>query len=262
MRMDFALLLVALTALTGMIWLVDRLLFARRRREAGGKVPVVVDYARSFFPVILLVLVFRSFLFEPFKIPSSSMMPTLLIGDFILVNKFAYGVRLPVTNTKVISVGEPARGDVVVFRYPQDPRVDYIKRVVGLPGDTVSYRDKVLYVNGAAVPQEVVGRFTGAGRGADMTGTEERRERLAADHPHHVLIRPAPMYQQPGEARWEVPAGHYFVMGDNRDNSMDSRSWGFVPEANLVGRASVIWWSWDTQKDGIIDFRRLGNVIR
>ena len=259
--MDFALLLVALPALTGLIWLIDRLLFARRR-AAGGKVPVVVDYARSFFPVILLVLVFRSFLFEPFKIPSSSMMPTLLIGDFILVNKFAYGVRLPVTNTKVIAVGEPARGDVVVFRYPQDPRVDYIKRVVGLPGDTVSYRDKALYINGEAVPQEVVGRFIGAGRGADMTGAEERRERLAGEHPHHLLVRQSPMYQQPGEARWQVPEGHYFVMGDNRDNSQDSRAWGFVPEANLVGRASVIWWSWDTQKDGIIDFGRLGNVIR
>jgi signal peptidase I len=261
MRMDFALLLVLLTALTGVIWLIDRLFFARRRAERDGKLPVIVDYARSFFPVILLVLLFRSFLFEPFKIPSSSMMPTLLIGDFILVNKFAYGIRLPVTNTKLIDVGEPERGDVVVFRYPEDPRVDYIKRVVGLPGDVISYRNKTVYINDREVPQELVGRFVGEGRGVDMTGAEERIERLPGAE-HHILQRPGTFMRPFGEARWEVPEGHYFVLGDNRDNSEDSRFWGFVPEENLVGRASVIWWSWDTQKDGIIDFGRIGDVIR
>jgi signal peptidase I len=261
MRLDFALLLVALTALTGLIWLADRLLFARRRATSGGKVPVVVDYARSFFPVILLVLLFRSFLYEPFKIPSSSMMPTLLIGDFILVNKFAYGIRMPVTNERLIETGAPERGDVVVFRYPKDPDIDYIKRVVGLPGDVISYRDKVLYINDDPVAQELIGLYVGLGKGADMTDAEEKLERLPGAE-HHILQRPG-MYQSlPGEQRWRVPEGHYFVLGDNRDNSQDSRYWGFVPEANLVGRASVIWWTWDFQKPGIIDFKRLGTVIR
>jgi signal peptidase I len=259
--MDFALLLVALTALTGLIWLADRLFFARRRAERNGKTPVVVDYARSFFPVILLVLLFRSFLFEPFKIPSSSMMPTLLIGDFILVNKFAYGVRLPVTNTKLFSVGEPERGDVIVFRFPKDPGVDYIKRVIGVPGDVISYRDKTVYINDKQVPQEYLGRYIGEGKGAEASGSEEKLERLPGAE-HHVLLRPGVTLPGSGESRWVVKPGEYFVMGDNRDNSLDSRSWGFVPEDNLVGRASVIWWSWDTQKDGIIDFGRIGNLIR
>lgn len=261
MRMDFALLLVALTALTGVIWLIDRLFFAKRRAERGGKMPVVVDYARSFFPVILLVLLFRSFLFEPFKIPSSSMMPTLLIGDFILVNKFAYGIRLPVLNTKVVEIGEPKRGDVIVFRYPEDPNIDYIKRVIGVPGDVITYRDKTVYVNGMEVPQEYLGRYIGEGRGSDMNGAEEKVEQLPGAE-HRILQRPGFNFAGRGESRWEVKEGHYFVLGDNRDNSQDSRFWGQVPEENLVGRASVIWWSWDTQKDGIIDFGRIGNVIR
>lgn len=261
MRMDFALLLVVLTALTGLIWLIDRLFFAKRRTERGGKMPVVVDYARSFFPVILLVLLFRSFLFEPFKIPSSSMMPTLLIGDFILVNKFAYGIRLPVTNTKLIGIGEPKRGDVIVFRYPEDPSIDYIKRVIGVPGDVITYRDKTVYVNGMEVPQEYLGRYIGEGRGSDMSGAEEKLERLPGAE-HRILQRSGIHVSGRGQSRWEVREGHYFVLGDNRDNSQDSRFWGQVPEENLVGRASVIWWSWDTQKDGIIEFGRIGNVIR
>ena len=260
MRVDFSLLLVALTALTGLVWLVDSLVFARRRRQRDQeKVPVVVDYSRSFFPIILAVLVFRSFLFEPFKIPSSSMMPTLLIGDFILVNKYAYGIRLPVLNRKVIDIGEPERGDVAVFRYPKDLRVDYIKRIVGLPGDTITYRNKTLYINGLEVPQEMQGRYVGSGRGREMSGAVKFSEELPGTR-YHILQRPN--VPDGVEATWQVPDGHYFALGDNRDNSLDSRYWQFVPEENLVGRASVIWWSWDTQKDGIIDFARLGTVIR
>lgn len=271
MKIDFALILVVLTALTGLIWLIDRLLFARKRAEREGKVPVVVDYARSFFPIILLVLLFRSFLFEPFKIPSSSMMPTLLIGDFILVNKFTYGVRLPVLNTKILSLGEPSRGDVIVFRYPGDSRLgdrdphlgqDYIKRVIGLPGDTIAYRNKVIYVNGTEVPQDYLGRFFGQ-RSSIEANAEERLERLP-DSEHRILQRPGVTLPGMGDASWQVPDGHYFVMGDNRDNSMDSRAWGFVPEQNLVGRASVIWWNWDTRNGMLeaVDFGRLGTIVR
>jgi signal peptidase I len=262
---DFAAILVGLTALTGAIWLLDHLFFAKARaeREAqqGGekKEPVLVEYARSFFPVILIVLLVRSFLAEPFRIPSSSMMPTLLIGDFILVNKFAYGLRLPVLDKKVVAIGEPARGDVVVFRFPRNPSQDYIKRVIGLPGDEIVYRNKTLWVNGEQVDARPVGRYVGSGSGRDMTGAELRIESLPGVE-HRILQKSAPAYMPQGEGLWKVPEGQYFVMGDNRDNSEDSRYWGFVPEANLVGKAFLIWMNWDGRNGGI-DFDRPGTVI-
>jgi signal peptidase I len=262
---DFAAILVGLTALTGGIWLLDQLFFARGRAARGAelgseqKEPLAVEYARSFFPVILIVLLVRSFLAEPFRIPSSSMMPTLLIGDFILVNKFAYGIRLPVLDTKVVPVGEPARGDVVVFRFPKNPSQDYIKRVIGLPGDEIVYRNKTLYVNGTQVEAEPLGRYIGTGSGRDMTGAELKLEALPGAE-HRILQRTAAYFVPQGEGLWKVPEGHYFVMGDNRDNSEDSRYWGFVPEANLVGKAFLIWMNWDGRNGGI-DFERLGTVI-
>jgi signal peptidase I len=262
---DFAAILVGLTALTGGIWLLDHLLFAKGREEravlvgAEKKEPLLVEYARSFFPVILIVLLVRSFLAEPFRIPSSSMMPTLLIGDFILVNKFSYGLRLPVLDTKIVPVGEPARGDVVVFRYPKNPSQDYIKRVIGLPGDEVVYRNKALFVNGEPVPTESLGRYIGEGSGRDMTGAELKREDLSGTS-HEILQRTAAYFVPQGEGAWTVPEGHYFVMGDNRDNSEDSRYWGFVPEGHLVGKAFLIWMNWDSRNGGI-DFGRLGTVI-
>ena len=282
MDFDFALLLVILTAVTGVIWLLDRLFFHRGRvaraqalGQAGGseaerqqrtqeamREPVLVEYARSFFPVILIVLLFRSFIAEPFKIPSGSMMPTLLVGDFILVNKFAYGLRLPVLGTKIVPVGEPRRGDVFVFRYPNpehDPKKqgeDYIKRVIGLPGDEITYRNKTLYVNDKEIPQTYVGPFVGSGdEGRHMAGAEIHEETLP-DAAHKILK--SRMLVPGREGSWKVPAGHYFAMGDNRDNSEDGRYWGFVPEENLVGRAFVIWMNWD----GGIDFKRLGTLIK
>lgn len=261
--LDFAALLVGLTAFTGVVWAIDHFLFRGKRlaRNAEAREPVIVEYCRSFFPVILAVLVIRSFLAEPFRIPSSSMMPTLLIGDFILVNKFSYGVRLPVTNTKLIDLGEPRRGDVVVFRFPEDPRIDYIKRVVGVPGDQVAYRNKVVFVNGEPVAQEDVGAYQGAGAGAEYTGSLLKTERLF-DVEHQILQRRTgsgffPLHEGP----WTVPAGHYFVLGDNRDNSQDSRFWGFVPEENLVGKAFLIWMNWDTRNGGVA-FSRIGTVIK
>ena len=277
MNFDFALLLVMLTGITGVLWLGDRLLLApvRRRRaaalenmtslpvaerktraEEALREPVVTEYARSFFPVLLLILVFRSFIAEPFKIPSGSMMPTLLVGDFILVNKFAYGLRLPVLNTKILSVGEPKRGDVFVFRYPQNPKEDYIKRVIGLPGDEITYRNKTLFINGKEIPENYLGPYTGPTEANNrMTGAQVKLENLEGVE-HRILE--LPNLQVGHEGTYKVPDGYYFAMGDNRDNSLDSRFWGFVPEANLVGKALVIWMNFD---DGI-DFGRIGTLIK
>jgi signal peptidase I len=274
MSFDFPTLLVGATLLTGAAWALDAVLLAPRRRRAAkalvaeGKAedsvevraalrePTPVEYCKSFFPVILAVLLLRSFLVEPFRIPSGSMMPTLLVGDFILVNKFAYGLRLPVLDTKFIEVGEPERGDVVVFRYPKDPSVDYIKRVVGLPGDRIGYYNKVVYINGEPAGQVPAGVYIGSGSGMSMSGASKRQEQLG-DVQHDILVMP----RTPGlEGEFTVGENEYFVMGDNRDNSNDSRYWGTVPESNLVGKAFRIWMNWDTAGGGV-DLERIGNKI-
>jgi len=265
MNLDFAAILVSLTAASGAIWLFDHLVFAKARAERAAlgreaTEPTIVEYARSFFPVLFVILLLRSFLAEPFRIPSSSMMPTLLVGDFILVNKYAYGLRLPVLNKKFLDVGSPERGDVVVFKYPVNPSQDYIKRVVGLPGDQIVYRNKTLYVNGEEVAVEPIGRYIGEGSGRDMTGAEHLREKLG-ETPHEILRRQTSFAMPRLESSWTVPEGAYFVMGDNRDNSEDSRFWGFVEERHLVGRAFFIWMNWDS-KGGGVDFGRIGTTIR
>ena len=275
MNFDFPAVLVTATLFTGLAWMADSMLWApRRRRKAAGlvqagipseseqvvtilKEPTWIEYCKSFFPVILAVLLLRSFLVEPFRIPSGSMMPTLLTGDFILVNKFTYGIRLPVLNTKVIDIGEPQRGDVTVFRYPKDPSVDYIKRVVGVPGDRISYYNKVLHINGKPAAQVPAGTYIGTGSGVSMSGASERIEQLG-DLQHHILVMP----RTPGlEAEYIVPEGEYFVMGDNRDNSNDSRYWGTVPEKNLVGKAFRIWMNWDSANGGV-ETDRIGMKIQ
>lgn len=259
--LDFSALLAALALLTGLVWGIDAWLFARKRAARGTKAePVVVEYSRSFFPVILIVLLIRSFLAEPFRIPSDSMMPTLLDGDFILVNKFAYGIRLPVINKKIIPLGEPQRGDVVVFRYPRDPDIDYIKRVIGVPGDEVTVRDRRLYVNGQEVDVQPLGPYGGASRSRDYQRYALLTEKLpGADH--QVLLGEPPFFNGGPEGSWRVGEGEYFVMGDNRSNSEDSRIWGIVPEVNLVGRAFLIWLSWD-RRNGGVEFSRIGTVIK
>jgi len=257
MSFDLAFFLVLAALITGLIWLADVLMFKPRRMQtvvpgADGaqppREPVIVEYSRSFFPMIVLVLLVRSFLYEPFRIPSASMMPTLIEGDFILVNKYVYGLRVPVLNDKIVKVGEPARGDVVVFRKPGEPSVNFIKRVVGLPGDVIEYRNKRLYVNGEAVQLELVGPYTGQGQPGSRLGHEQLGK---VDHELlHITGRPSL------DGQWRVPEGHYFVMGDNRDNSLDSRfaDVSMIPEGNLVGRAVGIWLS-------LHDFSRIGDRI-
>jgi signal peptidase I len=247
--MMFALFMLVILTLTGLIWLLDSV-FWRRKRPVNSADPVIVEYSKSFFPVILVVFLVRSFLVEPFKIPSGSMMPTLVAGDFILVNKYAYGLRVPLLNNTFFEVGHPERGDVFVFHYPPDPSIDYIKRVVGLPGDRIAYRDKKLYVNGVLQEQTYIEDYSYVGSGLNMVNAKHYSEQLG-DTLHDILIEENSITID-GEV--VVPPGHYFAMGDNRDNSKDSRVWGFVPENNLVGRAFMIWWNFD-------NFGRIGNII-
>jgi signal peptidase I len=257
MDYDFSFFLVVATFVTGIIWGIYALMQRYKLADTAAPDPILVEYAKSFFPVVLVVLLLRSFLVEPFRIPSGSMMPTLLIGDFILVNKFTYGVRLPVLNTKILENGAPERGDIVVFRFPKDPTVDYIKRVIGLPGDRIGYYRKQIYVNGNPMKQTAMGLYAGGSQGAGMEGESLFNEELGPVQ-HDILMRAGEPSAREGE--FIVPAGHYFVMGDNRDNSNDSRFWGAVPEANLVGRAFFIWMSWDSGKPGIA-FNRIGTVL-
>lgn len=261
--------LVFATVITGVVWafyaLFSRKPSAKDTAQEAQKEPLMVDYARSFFPIFLFVLLLRAFVVEPFRIPSGSMMPTLLVGDFILVNKFAYGLRAPVTKTKFIEVSDPERGDVVVFRYPTDPKLDYIKRLIGLPGDRIAYKNKTLYVNGKAMFQTTLGAYEPVGSGERSRGSWEVKENLDGIE-HSVLIDPRRPDFPPGcsvLARGEitVPQGHFFMMGDNRDNSNDSRCWGFVPEENLVGKAFMIWLSFDLNRSGMFDWSRVGEVI-
>ncbi len=265
MNFDFALILVVLTLLTGVIWLLDSLFFKRARMDrlarAGSdpeREPVAVEYARSLFPVLFIVLLFRSFLFEPFKIPSGSMIPTLLIGDFIVVNKFSYGLRLPVLNSKFLETGEPKRGDVVVFRYPMDPSVNFIKRVIGLPGDTVTYRDKELFVNGEPVERAGGAPYLSGDVKCSTPRSDAVRYREDLGIRRHDILIHETIRGRNGQ--WVVPEGHYFMVGDNRDRSNDSREWGFVPEANLVGRAVGIWLNLDVNQ-GCADWGRIGEGI-
>ncbi|MCB1632209.1 MAG: signal peptidase I [Pseudomonadales bacterium] len=278
MDIDFPLILVTLTGLALVIRVLDALLWRPRRKrreadlqarlpawnqqgspdaiayaaQAGSelRVPATVEYARSFLPVLLIVLVLRSFLVEPFQIPSSSMVPTLLVGDYILVNKYAYGIRLPVLNTKVIDIGEPQRGDVMVFFPPNDHRY-FIKRVIGLPGDHIVYRDKVLYVNGEEMPQTLIAQLP------PLAPTYQILEENLASVTH--VVRKDLRRHIPDNFETTVSPGHYFMMGDNRDNSSDSRVWGEVPERNIVGNAFAIWMHWE----GLLSlpsFSRMGAI--
>ena len=266
--MDFALIMFVLLLVTGGVWLLDRFVLAAKRGSEAAE-PWWVEYAKSFFPVILIVFFIRSFLVEPFKIPSGSMIPTLQVGDFILVNKFTYGIRLPVINRKLVQLNDPQRGDVMVFRYPENPAMDYIKRVVAVSGDTVEYRNKRLWVNGVEQAQQADGDYNYVEPGLNFVHTEKRIETLG-ERKHEMLVNPdmptlhfSSVVEFKGREncsyademlRCKVPDGHYFMMGDNRDNSRDSRYWGFVPDHQIVGKAFFVWMNFS-------DLKRIGLSI-
>ena len=233
--MIFAAILMAVTLLTGFISFLD-LVFLKARRGPEKKEGKIVEYAKSFFPVLLAVFIIRSFIVEPFKIPSGSMMPTLISGDFIAVNKYSYGLRLPVFNKTLIKIGSPKRGDVIVFHYPKDPNIDYIKRLIGLPGDEVRYENKQLFIDGKAIEQEFNSDYIYPLSSAGLMTAKEYNESLSTEE-HAILIHEIPDKNY----KFNVPPGHYLAMGDNRDNSSDSRVWGFVPDKYLVGKAFIIW---------------------
>ena len=272
--MNFPLILFLATIVTGLVALADRLVLAKGR-DPDAREPWWVEYPKSFFPVLLIVFLLRSFVAEPFKIPSSSMRPTLDVGDFILVNKFAYGVRLPIIEQKIVPLADPKRGDVVVFRYPLNPEQDFIKRVIGLPGDTVVYKDKQLIINGQPQPMKAEGSYSYL-EGTLAFVTTQRFEEKLGNATHEVAhLSDAPPVRMGGVRTFpgrencvyndsgftcKVPAGSYFMMGDNRDNSEDSRYWGFVPDDHIRGKAFFIWWNWDDVSS--FAFKRIGRGIK
>ncbi|BDP29414.1 signal peptidase I [Vibrio vulnificus] len=298
MANTFSLILVIVTLITGVVWLLEKLVWAKKRQQKVAEIesqtvngldaqtlakakmqPWWVENSVSIFPVIAFVLVLRSFIYEPFQIPSGSMMPTLLVGDFILVEKYAYGLKDPVWRTQLVETGKPVRGDIVVFKYPPSPNIDYIKRVVGLPGDTVRYnRQKEICIQpkGESVCHMAIRNNVVESEfiqdGINLTQTDEQLGEVK----HQILVNPLRQDRveayapRAGVSEWVVPQGQYFVMGDNRDNSADSRYWGFVPEANLVGKAVAIWISFefDRGSDSVLPswiptgvrFNRIGGI--
>ena len=312
--LDFSLVLLVLSIVTGLIWLVDSMVFSKQRarlvaqksdkatdkttdKEPTPPEPGTVDYARSFFPVAVIVLLVRAFIFEPFRIPSDSMMPTLLDGDFIVVNKYSYGLRLPIVNRKIVETGSPQRGDVVVFRHPPHPEVNFIKRLVGLPGDRIEVRGDHLIINGEAIAQTEISDYTDGcyvGLRLSVETLGEHTHKVMSCHSEIQLLGtnnfgfsgssgPLPscdrktvrsesggwICKESGTADTDngnytfgiVPSGFYIMIGDNRDNSLDSRSWGMVPEANLVGKATRIWLNFDPGRKSLVNVERIGTKI-
>lgn len=268
--MSFTATMLIFVVLTGLITALDRWILARNRQQQAGEANVLIDYSRGFFPVILVVFLLRSFLVEPFTIPSSSMRPGLVVGDFILVNKFTYGIRIPVLNTVLIPMNKVQRGDVVVFNFPPNPRVNYIKRVIGLPGDTVEFRNKRLTINGQAIVDQNDGSYDYLEQRVAMIHNDRFKETIGSKTYDVLNIPDAPtlMLSQvtdfPGrdQCRYDdsgfvckVPLGHYFMMGDNRDNSLDGRYWGFVDDRLLVGKAFFVWMNFS-------QLGRVGNTVR
>jgi len=267
---NFATLLLLLVIITGVIYLADVLYFAKQRRkrlaaqlnaegnskQIKAKRPLVVDYARTVLPLLLIIFIVRSFVVQPYHVPSGSLEPTILPGDFIAVSQSAYGLRLPVFHIKLFNTGKPKRGDIAVFRWPVNPKIDFVKRIIGLPGDHIVYKNKLLYINGKKIPQKYLGLEQPDTNKGSVPSLHYQED--LAGIKHGILLD-----EQGGETKTidvTVPKGEYFVMGDNRDASNDSRFWGFVPDKDLVGKAMVIWFSWDS-KDNRIRWQRIGTGL-
>ncbi len=252
---DVPLLLTLVTLLSGLLVLLDLIYFTKQKRNRG-KLTLVFDCAKSFFPIFLSVLLIRSFLIQPYRVPTGSLEPTIMPGDFIIVNQYAYGLRLPVFNKKILSIGSPKRGDVALFRYPVDPAVIFVKRVIGLPGDRISYRNKTLTINGKVAEQTDLGVELETANGF-YAPVRAKLEDLG-EVTHKIYIKPN--RKEFEEFELVIPEGSYFMMGDNRDNSNDSRAWGVVPEKNLIGKAFGIWMSWD-HPNKKIRWQRIGKKV-
>ena len=250
--MSFALLLVILAASSGLLVLIDKLVWAKNRGTSQAE-PKLIEHARAFFPIFLIVLLLRSFLIEPFRIPSGSLEPTLQVGDFVAVNKFVYGLHLPVLETKILSFKNPKTGDIVVFRWPPGPEFDYIKRVIGVPGDVISYKNKQLSINKKPMQQTFEEYTVDESSGKAVARYQENLNGVI----HDIYINPK---EAPIDFEVTVPKGHYFMLGDNRDDSADSRYWGFLPEENLRGRAFFVWMSWNNQKH-MPRWENIGHVL-
>lgn len=250
------LLLIILTIGSFIIWMVDKFCFAKARLAAQGKEPLLVDYAKSLFPIFLIVLIIRSFVAQPYRVPTGSLEPTIMPNDFVLVSQFSYGLRLPVLNTKILNIAEPKTGDIVVFKDPSVPGRDLIKRVIGVPGDHIIYKNKVLYINGKEMKQTYLGDAVDVdpieeGGGTPVSVMQENLQGIK--HKIHLFKQGG----EPTNFDFTVPQGYYFMMGDNRDNSADSRVWGFMPENAILGKALVIFFSWEHG----IDWSRIGNKL-
>jgi signal peptidase I len=237
---SFSFYLTLAVIVTGVINLLDKCYF--RKRRTSDKSSHVVDYARAFFPILLIVWVMRSFIFQPYRVPTGSLEPTVMPGDFIAVEQFAYGLRMPVLNEKVINIQEPKRGDIALFRWPVNPHIVFVKRVIGLPGDHVVYKNKTLYINGVKAAQKFLYKTDDEGAWGYRRAVYVKQENLLGII-HKIYVESGA--NETGEYNKIVPPGHYFMMGDNRDNSDDGRQWGFVPERNLIGKAFGVWMSWD-----------------
>ncbi len=258
MNFDFAKYLTYAVLLTGIVVLIDRFLWLKKRKLNGKKEPLVVEYCRAFFPVLFIVWGIRSFIVQPYRVPTGSLEPTIVPGDFIAVNQFAYGLRMPVVNKTFVPIGEPKRGDIALFRWPVNPKIVFVKRVVGLPGDHVVYKDKILYVNGKEATQKAIGDSFDVDPSSGVSQPVQVKQENLLGIVHKIFV-----HAQGGETQnidVTVPKGHYFMMGDNRDNSDDSRMWGFVPENNLIGKAFGVWMSWNSV-DHSVRWKRIGHGI-
>jgi signal peptidase I len=255
LNIDFPFLLTLVVIITGLVALAD-IVFFSKKREQEAAMPYLIEFSRSFFPALLLVWLIRSFLIQPYRVPTGSLEPTVLPGDFIAVKQFSYGLRFPVLNKKILGVAEPKRGDIALFRWPVDTSKLFVKRVVGLPGDHIVYKNNILTINGQEMPQTYIGKALNIEQGG-MTSTVNKMLENLNGIKHYIFIKPGNNLQ---DIDVVVPEGNYFMLGDNRNDSYDSRDWGFVPESFLVGKAFGIWLSWDSQAHKI-RWTRIGRTV-